>query len=296
MNLRDEGVRGPGEAKERMAEAVERGWAKTGAADKPPSRAQSAVLDVERAIKFRASSRASSRVNERLRHEQAALSPPAPAEHAAGAKLTASSRRASGPSSRAPSSRRSDAHSAGSLEDEDGAYSIAVATVSSGTCVGSDVDYARNYLSQHLRPGTSAQEAAFAQRVAHSAKVAVVARKVVLSSIGAAMEGIGIAFRGGRGADTLVGWQNVTGDPSRKPAEKLPAKKLDATGYTQLGYIERGKAESLAQIGDEHMRQQQVLSAPTRCIVAAPTQHAPRSPPGLPRVLHLRFCRGASRS
>ena len=124
----------------------------------------------------------------------------------------------------------------------------------------------------------------------------VVARKVVLSSIGAAMEGIGIAFRGGRGADTLVGWQNVTGDPSRKPAEKLPAKKLDATGYTQLGYIERGKAESLAQIGDEHMRQQQVLSAPTRCIVAAPTQHAPRSPPGLPRVLHLRFCRGASRS
>ena len=54
-----------------MAEAVERGWAKTGAADKPPSRAQSAVLDVERAIKFRASSRASSRVNERLRHEQA---------------------------------------------------------------------------------------------------------------------------------------------------------------------------------------------------------------------------------
>jgi hypothetical protein len=239
-----------------MAEALERGWTTTGAADKPPSRTQSAVLDVERAIKYRASSRASSRVNERLRYQHSAISPPAPAEHAAGAKLTASSRRASGASSRA------------SLEDEDGAHSIAAATVSSGTGVGSDADYARHYLSQHLRSGTSAQEAAFAQRVAAAAKVSVVARKLVLSSIGAAMEGIGIAFRGGRGADTLAGWQSVTGDPSRKPTKTLPVKKLDATGYTQLGYIERGKRESLAQIGDEHMRQQQVSPAPKRCSVA----------------------------
>ena len=250
-----------------MAEAVERGWAPTGGtADK-----QSAVLDVERAIKFRAASRASSRASEK----------PAPG-------------RAGVPSARAqaPSSQGSDARSSGgSSRDASayGAYSIAAGTVSSGTGIGSETGYARHYLTQHL--SADPRETAFAQRVAKDAKSSVVARKIVLSSIGAAMEGIGIAFRGERGADTLAGWKNVTGDPSRRPVKKLPARKLDATGFTQLGYIERGKTESLAQIGDAHVRQQQVL--PLRACCSGAARHAARlfmaSRPAVRGAMRLRL-------
>ena len=162
-------------------------------------------------------------------------------------------------SSRAPSQRSMG--SASRYSEQFDAYSTAAGTASSDTGIGSEASYARHYLRTGLRQ--PAHDTAFAQRVAIDAKTAVVSRKLVTSSIGAAMEGISIVFRGNRGTDTLAGWQTIAGD-SATPNKKTPAKALDATGFTKLGYIEKGKADSLAQIGNEHLRQQQVL-ATARC-------------------------------
>lgn len=72
-------------------------------------------------------------------------------------------------------------------------------------------------------------------------------------------------FRGQRGQDTRAGWAQVIDDPSNKGArKKRPTHTMDASGYTHLAYIERGKTAALAQIGEEQVRQEQVL-ATARC-------------------------------
>ena len=72
-------------------------------------------------------------------------------------------------------------------------------------------------------------------------------------------------FRGQRGQDTRAGWEHVLRDPVGKgTAKKRPTHVTDAMGYTHLAYIESGKEAALAQIGEDQVRQEQVL-ATARC-------------------------------